>query len=153
MNRPSSAIHHDDGTERFQRAFWGAKRAIAEATGEEFARHGVRAGQQFILRCLWEEDGLTPGEIARRLELATPTVTKATARMEAAGLLTRRPHESDRRLVRIHLTRRGAGLQEEIDAAVERLTGRALATLSVPDRDHLVRMLDEIRRNLGGPRS
>src|SRR5580692_7637247 len=60
-----------------------------------FARHGVHEGQQFVLRSLWAEDGLTPGEVARRLGLATPTVTRATTRMEAAGLLRREPHPSD----------------------------------------------------------
>jgi DNA-binding MarR family transcriptional regulator len=55
-----------------------------ETTGEAFGSHGVRAGQQFILRTLWDEDGLTPGEIARRLGLPTPTVTKATALVESA---------------------------------------------------------------------
>ena len=135
-------------TERFQQAFWSARRAIAEATGSAFARHGVHAGQQFILRCLWDEDGLTPGEIATRLGLATPTVTKATARMEAAGLLVRRPHQTDRRLVRIQLTKRGRSLQGDIDKEIERLTERALRSLSDRQRDQLVRLLSEIRRNL-----
>jgi DNA-binding MarR family transcriptional regulator len=135
-------------TDRFQNAFWAAKRAIAETTGDAFARHGVRAGQQFILRCLWDEDGLTPGEIARRLGLATPTVTKATARMEATGLLVRRPHPTDRRLVRLQLTTRGRSVQGDIDKEVGRLTERALRSLSDRQRNQLVRLLSEIRRNL-----
>ncbi len=134
--------------DRFQRAFWAAKRAIAETTGAAFAKHGVHAGQQFILRCLWDEDGLTPGDIASRLGLSTPTVTKATARMEAMGLVVRRPHLTDRRLVRIQLTKRGGSLHGDIDREVERLTQRALRSLTDRQRDQLVRLLSEITRNL-----
>ena len=51
----------------FQTAFWSAKHALSVATSAAFSRHGVHEGQQFILRRLWAEDGLTPGEVARRL--------------------------------------------------------------------------------------
>src|ERR1700743_4024609 len=82
----------------FQAAFWSAKHALALASAAAFSRHGVHEGQQFILRRLWAEDGQTPGEIAKALGLATSTVTRAATRMEAASLLRRQPHESDRRL-------------------------------------------------------
>src|SRR5579875_2397764 len=81
----------------FQAAFWSAKHALALASAAAFSRHGVHEGQQFILRRLWSQDGQTPGEIARALGLATSTVTRAATRMEAASLLRREPHESDRR--------------------------------------------------------
>src|SRR5204862_7963873 len=81
--------------------------AIAQAAEAAYNRHGVRAGQQFILRCLWHTDGQTPGQVAKRLDLATPTVTRAATRMEAAGLLHRAPHPSDARLVRLCLTAKG----------------------------------------------
>jgi MarR family transcriptional regulator, organic hydroperoxide resistance regulator len=152
MKSTSTHAERKERTERFQQAFWAAKRAIAESTGAAFARHRVHAGQQFILRCLWDEEGLAPGEIASRLGLSTPTVTKATARMEVAGLVVRRPHPTDRRLVRIQLTSRGRSLQSEIDKEVERMTERALRSLSDRQRNQLVRHLLEIRRNLSSGR-
>jgi DNA-binding MarR family transcriptional regulator len=135
----------------FQDAFWAAKRALAEATEAAFRRHGVWSGQQFILRCLWDEDGMSPGQIARRLGLATPTVTKATARMEAAGLLVRRPHPSDRRLVRLELTERGRSLRGTVDREVAQLTRRALAGLAEGERARLIEYLAAMRRNLIEP--
>jgi DNA-binding MarR family transcriptional regulator len=88
-------VGDDEWAENFLTAFWAAKRAMATASEAAYSRHGVRAGQQFILHCLWDNDGLAPGEIARRLGLATPTVTRAATRMEAAGLLRREPHPTD----------------------------------------------------------
>lgn len=134
--------------DEFQSVFWSTKRAMAEATDVAYRKHGVRGGQQFILMCLWQEDGLSPGEIARRLELATPTVTKAATRMESAGLLKRKPDPNDRRLVRLCLTARGRELEATLDAEMAALSERALETLRPDQRDALVDYLSTIRQNL-----
>lgn len=144
----SSQAAGDGASDDFQTAFWSAKHALALATAAAFARHGVHEGQQFVLRCLWQEDGLSPGEIARRLGLATPTVTRAAIRMEAAGLLRRAPHPHDGRMIRLLLTDRGRSLEKDVDAEITRVTERALAGLSPVDRDTLTRALKTIRRNL-----
>jgi DNA-binding MarR family transcriptional regulator len=133
----------------FQTAFWSAKHALSTATGAAFSRHGVHEGQQFILRRLWARDGQTPGEIARSLGLATPTVTRAATRMEAAGLLRREPHPGDRRLVRLLLTERGRSLEQVIAAETDKLTERALSSFDPAEREAVVRALRAIRRNLG----
>jgi len=137
-----------DDSGDFQTAFWSAKHALAHASAAAFAQHGVHEGQQYVLRCLWRDDGLSPGEIARLLGIATPTVTRAATRMEATGLLRREPHPSDRRLVRLRLTDRGRELEKIIDEQTNQLTERALATLGAAERESLVRALHEIRRNL-----
>ena len=138
----------EDPTRDFQPVFWAAKRALAQASATAFAGHGVHEGQQYVLRCLWSEDGLTPGEVAGRLGLATPTVTRATARMEAAGLLRRVPHDRDRRLVRLVLTERGRALEHVIGREMDRLSDRALAGLDPSERAVLVQSLNRVRRNL-----
>ena len=132
----------------FATAFWSAKHALAHASATAFARHGVHEGQQFVLRCLWQEDGLSPGEIARRLGLSTPTVTRAATRMEAAGLLRREPHPGDRRLVRLRLTDRGRDLEKVIDAEMYRVTERALAGFTAAEREAFIAALGQVRRNL-----
>src|ERR1700760_2840070 len=134
--------------EDLQASFWATKHALSMATAAAFSRHGVHQGQQFILRQLWAEDGQTPGEIARRLGLATPTVTRAATRMEATGLLRREPHPGDRRLGRLLLTERGRSPEGVIAAETDKLTERALATFSPAEREALIRALTVIRRNL-----
>ncbi|MFI1916144.1 MarR family winged helix-turn-helix transcriptional regulator [Nocardia sp. NPDC020380] len=132
----------------FQTAFWAAKHALATANAAAFAHHGIHEGQQFVLRQLWAEDGLAPGEIARRLGLATPTITRAATRMEAAGLLRREPHPTDRRLVRLLLTPRGRDLEQRIEAETAAIADRAMATITPADRRSFVRILRELKRNL-----
>jgi DNA-binding MarR family transcriptional regulator len=124
---------------------------MATASEEAYQRHGVRAGQQFLLYELWAEDGLTPGELARRLGLAVPTVTRTATRMEAAGILRREPHPTDARLVQLRLTDRGHELKELMTAEVEALTEKALATLDKADRERFVAYLNDVRTNLTTP--
>ena len=131
----------------FQTAFWSAKHALALASATAFARHGVHEGQQFVLRSLWAEDGLTPGQVAKRLGLATPTVTRATTRMEAAGLLRREPHPSDRRMVRLRLTGRGRGLEKVIDE------GRELSFVAHDPRAATIRIAQLNAFGFGGTNS
>jgi DNA-binding MarR family transcriptional regulator len=132
----------------FQSVFWETKHDLAHAAMVAFSRHGVHEGQQFVLRCLWDDDGLGPGEVARRLGLATPTVTRAATRMEATGLLRREPHPTDRRLVRLVLTAKGRGLEQVIGREMQELNDRALAGLTQTQRTTLIRALEAIQKNL-----
>src|ERR1700743_2109244 len=118
----------------FEEAVRLAKHALVHASISVFARHGVYEGQQFVLRLLWREDGLTPGQIARQLGLATPTVTRAATRMEAAGLLRREPHPTDGRLVRLVLTARGRELEQVVGPEMRTLTEQTLAGFSAEGR-------------------
>ena len=151
MSADQPAHADDQPAPDFQTAFWATKHALAAATAAAFSRHGVHQGQQFILRQLWADDGQTPGEIARQLGLATPTVTRAATRMEAAGLLSREPYPGDRRLVRLVLTERGRSLDDVIAAETDKLNERALATFGPDELEAVIRALAAIRRNLTGP--
>ncbi len=155
FDNPQAAGHAvatagDAVADDFQTAFWATKHALSAATAAAFSRHGVHEGQQFILRRLWAQDGQTPGEIARGLGLATPTVTRAATRMETAGLLRREPHPGDRRLVRLLLTERGRSLEGVIAAETDKVTERALATFGPGERETVIHALAAIRRNLTG---
>lgn len=138
----------DERADDFQSVFWETKHTLAHASMVAFSRHGVHEGQQFVLRCLWEDDGLSPGEVARQLGLATPTVTRAATRMEASGLLRREPHPTDRRLVRLVLTPKGRALEDVIGREMRQLNDRALAGLTRTQRRSLMHALEAIQKNL-----
>lgn len=134
--------------DEFQSEFWVAKLAIVEATNTALGRHGVHAGQQFVLASLWHEDGLTPAELARRVGTSPPTITRMVARMEGAGLLERRPDAGDRRLVRVFLTPRGRELEGVLNRELSDLSDVALEGLSRTERADLTRHLRTVRENL-----
>ncbi|MBO2463082.1 MarR family winged helix-turn-helix transcriptional regulator [Actinomadura violacea] len=121
-----------------------AHKLLRAASDEAMSEHGVRVGQNLLLEVLWQEDGLTPGELAGRLRLTTPTVVNTATRMEAAGLVTRRRDPSDARLVRLYLTERARRAKEPIREARRRLEERATATLTDDERRHLRSALEKI---------
>jgi MarR family transcriptional regulator, organic hydroperoxide resistance regulator len=108
---------------------------------------GLRLGQFQVLRHLWEQDGLTPREIAVRLDVEMPTVTRTVQRMVRDGLVRREAHQSDARSVRIYLTQRGTELRPALDELIERETERALQGFTEQEREELIRMLERISEN------
>jgi MarR family transcriptional regulator, organic hydroperoxide resistance regulator len=124
--------------------FTRASKLMREAADEAMSRHGVRVGQNLVLEVLWETDGLTPGELAERLHLATPTVVKSATRMEASGLLTRKRDEHDARLVRLYLTEQAKSVRGAVETERDALAERATAGLTDAELGALKRALSKI---------
>ena len=70
--------------------FTRSSKLARAAADEAMSQHGVRVGQNLLLEVLWETDGLTPGELAARLQVATPTVVKSANRACWSASRTRR---------------------------------------------------------------
>jgi MarR family transcriptional regulator, organic hydroperoxide resistance regulator len=124
--------------------FTQAAKLLREAADDAMSEHGVRVGQHIVLSALWEQDGLTPGEIARRLGVATPTIVNTATRMEEAGLVARRPDPADARLVRLYLTIAGRRARKPVRAARAALELHATATLTVAEAESLRSALTKI---------
>jgi MarR family transcriptional regulator, organic hydroperoxide resistance regulator len=124
--------------------FTQAAKLLREASDEAMSQHGVRVGQHMVLSVLWEQDGLSPGEIARRLGISTPTIVNTATRMEEAGLVARRPDAADARLVRLYLTARGREAREPVREARAALELRVAANLTAAEQEHLRSALTKI---------
>ena len=134
--------------DEFLAVLTSVSRAVKAHLESRLLSHGVHAGQQFILESLWREDGLTPGELAHRIGVETPTVTRAAQRMEVTGLVRRIPDPEDARLVRVYLTERGREVQMLLPALLSSATEEVLAGLTQEDRTELVRLLKRMQKNL-----
>ena len=89
-------------------------RSFSRALEVRIKPHGVGVGQWFFLRELWEEDGLTQGDLSARAGMTAPTTVVAIRRMVDDGLVLREPDDQDRRKVRIHLTEKGRRFRDEL---------------------------------------
>jgi MarR family transcriptional regulator, organic hydroperoxide resistance regulator len=132
----------------FNVLFTRAAKLMRSAADAAMSRHGVRVGQNLVMEALAEEDGLTPGEVAHRLGVTTPTIVKMATRMEATGLIKRRRDARDARLVRLYLTDQGRSLLGPIEEERRRLQERATANLTAAERRHLDSALAKIIENL-----
>ncbi len=118
------------------------------AVDEIMKQYGGRGGQNHILWALYERDGLTPIELARKLGIAAPTVVKMSSHMVASGLITRRRDSVDRRRVHLYLTDRGRAVKRPIEEATRQFRRATSAGLTVEERKVMSSALAKIVRNL-----
>jgi MarR family transcriptional regulator, organic hydroperoxide resistance regulator len=109
---------------------------------------GLTYPQYLAMMVLWEEDGLTVGEISSRLLTDPGSLTPLLKRLEAEGLLSRTRSREDERVVVVELTAAGRALQDKamgIPQCILRASGLELEQLRKLQAD-----LIALRSNLQG---
>jgi DNA-binding MarR family transcriptional regulator len=66
--------------------------------------HDLTANQLSVLGALAKHDVMTIGELAAHEQVKPPSMTRIVSNMEEAGLVARRPHETDKRQIVVELT-------------------------------------------------
>lgn len=107
---------------------------------------GLTYPQYLVMLILWDEDGLTVGQVSDRLFLESSTITPLLKRLEAAGLLTRERDQADERVVRARLTETGRALQEQARAIPRCVLGAT--GLELPEALRLRDEVDRLRLSL-----
>jgi DNA-binding MarR family transcriptional regulator len=96
------------------------------ALDRELKPLGVTRSQWWVLTFLSRRDGMTQTALAADLDLTKVAIGGLVERMEAAGLVERRPDQSDARIRRVFLTAAGNRLVGQIRKQVERFEQDAL---------------------------
>jgi DNA-binding MarR family transcriptional regulator len=109
---------------------------------------GLHVGQEMILTQLWAEEGLAQSQLAERLCVEPPTVTKMLQRMESEELIRREPDSCDARVLRVFLGVRGRALKHEIERCWLEVETRTTAGMTTEERLLLRRLLQQVRDNL-----
>ncbi len=104
--------------------------------------------QWLILARLNRQPGLSQNEMAAICEVEPITVGRLIDRLEARGLVERRPDPSDRRIRRLHLLAAAKPLIEEISRYKEELQDEVVAGLDSETRTELVDALLQMKDNL-----
>lgn len=125
-----------------------AARSMRTALSRSLVDSGLYAGQDGVILMLADEDGLTPGQLALRLGVKAPTMTRTIGRMEAQGFLERRADGTDGRLTKVHLTDAGRESVERIGRSVADCGSLAAKGLSDKDIRTLLKLLKTVEHNL-----
>lgn len=118
-------------------------RALRSRHGELLAAHGLHPGQDALLLLVWEHPGLRQAELARRLGIEPPTVTRMVRRLERSGLLERRKDPDDARSVRVHPTPRSRMLEMMVRRSWAELDAELVAALGSDGAERLRRLAAE----------
>src|SRR5882672_10836028 len=90
---------------------------------EYLSEHHLYVGQEMLLKCLWNQDGLSQKEIAELMGIQAATATRMVIRMERSGFVERKTEPEDQRVSHVYLTDLGRSLQSVVEAgwlAIER---------------------------------
>jgi DNA-binding MarR family transcriptional regulator len=137
----------------FMRLLWLVDHGLQRASKRMRADLGITGPQRLAIRVIGRAPDISAGALAATLHVDPSTVTGILARLETAGLVTRRIDQTDRRRASIRLTPAGrrvdtrltgtveAAVQGVLDAsaprerrAAERLLGRLALALAEPPR-------------------
>ena len=123
-------------------------RSFARCLQPRIAREGVSIGMWFVLRMLWDEDGMSQRELSERVGINGPTMVTAINSMERAGLVKRVQHRTDRRKINIFLTERGRKLKSKLWPMAAEVLTLGLSGLTPNQVKSLNKMLSQILLNL-----
>jgi DNA-binding MarR family transcriptional regulator len=124
-----------------------AARALERTGIDTASSFGLSGGEMNVIDSLGNTAGLRMSDVARRMLISAPNVTRLVKRLEERGLVRReRSAESDREVI-VRLTRRGESLFERTyPAGVSAVTELLDAALTGDEQRTLLGLL----RKLGG---
>ena len=125
-----------------------ADREMATALQRRLAEHNITVGMSIFLRCLWEEDGVTQRELARKAKLVEGTTTDILQQMEMAGLIVRVRNIIDRRKMNIYLTQPAKNLFSKLKAIHEEIDAKATEGISSEEMELFLKVLEKITTNI-----
>ena len=130
------AMHAVTSLMRVQQVVLGRLDAILKPHGLTFARY-----EALVLLCFSSRGSLPLGKMGERLQVHPTSVTSIVQRLEADGLITRRPHPEDGRAILAEVTDAGRKL---VEVATSDLVDADFALGSLSD-DELVRLSELLR--------
>jgi len=75
---------------------------------------GLYRGQPKMIYILSKDDGLTKKELAQRIDVTAPTITKMVERLEKNGFVFTKKDEKDKRITRVYISDKGREIKEEL---------------------------------------
>jgi DNA-binding MarR family transcriptional regulator len=107
--------------------------------------YGLTPIQHLVLEALWEEDGLSAGEIAKRLVFDGATLSGVLDRLSAGDWVLKQSAEEDKRMLRISLTQKSKELKPKLAAVRNKTNEDLLARFSLEEKVLLKRLLRDIQ--------
>jgi len=119
-----------------RRAWYGLNQAFRR----RIQHTGATPDQFTALRSLLESEaaGITQGELTKLMSSDPNTIASLVERMETAGWVERKPHESDRRAYRLRLKPAGKRKFEELRDLAVQLQAQVLAALPEGAREEFL---------------
>ncbi len=107
-------------------------------------RHDLSMTEWRVMAVLARFQGLSAREVAERTAMDKVAVSRALARLVAAGRVDRTVHDQDKRRSVLHLSTEGWALHDEVAPMARTRERELLAKLDAEERAWLTRILDKL---------
>lgn len=108
-------------------------------------RYGLTPIQNLILEALREQDGLSAGDIGKRLVLDNATLSGVLDRLADRDWIEKHTDLNDKRLLRVYLTDKAKALQGELAEERKQANEEILHALSIEEKVLLKRLLRDVQ--------
>jgi MarR family 2-MHQ and catechol resistance regulon transcriptional repressor len=115
--------------------------SVSRFAARDIRRYGLTYAQFAVLEALYHLGPLPLRVIGQKLLVTSGNVTFVADQLVRSGLVERRPHKGDRRVVRACLTRRGRALMAKVFPQHAECMRRAAAALTPAEQRTLARLL------------
>jgi len=122
-----------------------AARRLNEACDARMRPLGLTRSQWLVIAYVSRVPGINQRQLAREADLGVMAVTGLLDRMQAKGLIERRPQSADRRANAVHLTPRSRALVRRMNAAAARVLEDVFEPLSTEQIDALAGVLTVVK--------
>lgn len=112
---------------------------------------GLHTGQEVLLLELGEQGPRSQVQLAASSGCEPPTITGSVRKLEAAGLVVRRPSPDDGRVTMVELSAAGHDLLPRLRAAWCQLAEQTVAGLTSTPLDQLAATLVDVATSLTNP--
>ncbi len=123
-------------------------RLMRNAADKRARAHGMTRAQWVILIWLDRHPGLSQKEVAELLEVEPITVARLVDRLEARGMVERRPDPADRRIWRLHALPPSTAVLADVEIHKTDMLEMATAGLDPETCATLVRALQRMKGNI-----
>ncbi|MDD5311950.1 MAG: MarR family transcriptional regulator [Dehalococcoidia bacterium] len=121
-------------------------RKVYDHYESRLAPFNLTTPQYMVFGALWMGDGITIGELGRRVSLDGSTITGILDRMEKNGYVERRPNADDRRSALVYLTDTAKKVGPQIVKFADELDANLRSKFQAGDMavfEHVLRELAE----------
>jgi DNA-binding MarR family transcriptional regulator len=122
-------------------------RKLQRLLEKQVAQFGISAGTFFYLRVLWQDNGISQGDLAKRVNTSQPTTNAALRKLQEMGLVVLENDPDDGRRWTVNLTKKGRELEESVLPAMAEINRILMNGLTKEQASELRRMLQLLQAN------
>ena len=108
----------------------------------------LNRSQASVLFSLHQKKSMSQKELAAQLNMTPPSITSTIQKMERSGYISRKPDQSDQRIMRLELTGKGESCIQTVKMIADQMEEMLFRGMSAEEKILFRRFLMQINDNL-----